>query len=125
MLGPSILVTPALTPNSNTVNGVFPGVDDGERWFDWYTLAEVDAQPQENKILSAPLEHINVHVRGGSILALQQPKLTTGETRNTPYNLVVALDSDGKASGSLYLDDGVSLVPNATKLVQVSRSTFY
>ena len=124
MLGPSILVTPVLIPNSNTVSGVFPGVGDGERWFDWYTLAEVDAQPQENKTMSAPLEHINVHVRGGSVLALQEPKLTTEATKNTPYNLVIALDSDGKASGSLYLDDGYSLTPNATKLVEVSRQTF-
>ncbi|KAF2714515.1 glycoside hydrolase family 31 protein [Pleomassaria siparia CBS 279.74] len=118
MLGPSILVTPVLIPNVETVNGVFPGVADGTRWFDWYTLAEVDAQPQENKTLSAPLEHINVHIRGGSILALQEPKLTTNATRNTPYSLVVALDSNGKASGSLYLDDGYSLVPDAIKLVE-------
>jgi alpha-glucosidase len=120
LLGPSILVTPVLVPNVETVKGVFPGIGEGERWYDWYTLAEVDAQPQENVTLAAPLEHINVHVRGGSILALQQPKYTTKETRQTPYSLLVALDDRGEASGSLYLDDGESLVPNATRLVQVS-----
>lgn len=124
MLGPSILVTPVLEPNVDYVRGVFPGVGDGERWFDWYTLQEVQAKPQENVTLSAPLEHINVHVRGGSILALQEPRLTTAETRNTPYSLLVALDGEGKARGSLYLDDGESLVPNATRLVTVSFSVF-
>ncbi|KAJ4292426.1 hypothetical protein N0V90_009088 [Kalmusia sp. IMI 367209] len=73
--------------------------------------------PGENVTLSAPLEHINVHVRGGSVLALQQPKLTTGATRRTPYSLLVALGENEDAKGDLYLDDGVSLVPNATRLV--------
>ncbi|KAH7130041.1 glycosyl hydrolases family 31-domain-containing protein [Dendryphion nanum] len=117
LLGPSILVTPVLQPNVDYVQGVFPGVEDGERWYDWYTFNEVKAGPQDNITLSAPLEHINVHVRGGSILTLQEPKYTTTETRNTPYSLIVALDSDGEAHGTLYLDDGYSLVPNTTRLV--------
>lgn len=119
LLGPSILVTPVLIPNTETVQGVFPGIGEGERWYDWYTLGEVQAQPRENVTMSAPLEHINVHVRGGSILALQQPRLTTRDTRGTPYGLLVALDDNGEATGSLYLDDGESLEPNATRLVQV------
>jgi len=70
--------------------------------------------------LSAPITHINVHVRGGAILPLQAPAYTTAETRANPYSLLVALDESGQASGSLYLDDGESLVQEATKLVQVS-----
>lgn len=127
LLGPCILVTPVLEPNVESVNGVFPGIGQGTRWYDWYTLQEVQAQAGENKTLDAPLEHINVHVRGGSILALQQPKYTTNETRNTPYSIVVALDDDHKAEGSLYLDDGVSLEPDATRLVKVfhPQATLY
>lgn len=123
MLGPSILVTPVLIPNVETVQGVFPGIGLGERWYDWYTLTEVDAEPGENVTLQAPLEHINVHVRGGAVLVLQEPKLTTAETTKTPYSLLVALDSNSAASGDLYLDDGESLQPNATRLVQVSCPT--
>ncbi|KAF2767294.1 hypothetical protein EJ03DRAFT_366085 [Teratosphaeria nubilosa] len=118
MLGPSLLITPVLVPNVDTVNGVFPGVADGTIWYDWYTLQPEEVRPQENKTLSAPLEHINVHVRGGSILPLQQPKYTTSETRNTSFSLLVALDKNGEASGSLYLDDGESLMPTETKLIQ-------
>lgn len=120
LLGPFILVTPVLVPNTDTVSGVFPGIGQGTRWYDWYSLSEVAAQPQQNVSMSAPLEHINVHVRGGSILALQQPKLTTAQTKNTSYSILVALDDSGKATGSLYLDDGVSLNPGATRVVQVS-----
>lgn len=119
MLGPALLITLVLVPNTDTVSSVFPGVGAGEKWYDWYTLQPVGAQPQENLTLSAPLEHINVHVRGGSIFPLQEPGYTTTETRNYPWSILVALDSDVKAGGDLYLDDGVSLVPNATKIVKV------
>lgn len=122
MLGPSILVTPVLLPNVSTVQGVFPGVADGEIWYDWYTLQALDVQPGENITLAAPLTHINVHIRGGSILPLQIPGNTTETTKNNPYELLIALDKNGEATGSLYLDDGYSLVPNATKLVQFSYS---
>ena len=36
--------------------------------------------------------------------------------------LLVTLGSDNTATGNLYLDDGESLQPNATRLVQVSLS---
>jgi alpha-glucosidase len=119
LLGPSILVTPVLVPNANTVKGVFPGIGQGTRWYDWYTLREVQAKPQENVTMPAPLEHINVHVRGGSILPLQAPQMTTTATRKSPFSLLISLDDCDEASGSLYLDDGESLVPAATKLVKV------
>lgn len=123
MLGPSLLITPVLVPNVETVNGVFPGVGHGEKWYDWYTLQEMQAQAQENVTLSAPLEHINVHVRGGSILPLQEPGYTTTEVRNNPWSVLVALDSNGEAKGDLYVDDGVSLNPDAIKIVNVSSSS--
>jgi len=122
MLGPSLLITPVLIPNVDTVQGVFPGIGEGTNWYDWYTLQPVQANTQENVTLSAPIEHINVHVRGGSILPMQEPAYTTAETRANPYSLLVALDETSQATGSLYLDDGTSLVQNATKMVQVSRS---
>lgn len=65
----------------------------------------------------------NVHVRSGSIIPLQQPGYTTTASRANPFNLLVTLDKYGGAAGSLYLDDGYSLVPNATKNVQVSLTT--
>jgi len=73
MLGPSILVTPVLVPNVETVQGVFPGVGSGERWYDWYTLTEVDAEPGENVTLQAPLEHINVTCEVGPSLCCRSP----------------------------------------------------
>ncbi|KAK3686753.1 hypothetical protein LTR37_019503 [Vermiconidia calcicola] len=121
LLGPSILVTPVLEPNASTVKGVFPGIEDGTRWYDWYTLREVKGvMPHENVTMAAPLEHINVHVRGGSIIPLQLPGNTTKTTKESPYSLLVVPDNRGCAVGTLYVDDGESIKPNATKLVEFS-----
>jgi alpha-glucosidase len=114
LLGPSIMVVPVLEPLVDTVKGVFPGVKRGETWYDWYTQTAVDAQPGINTTIPAPLGHIPIFVRGGSVLPMQQPALTTREARNTPWSLLTALGSEGTATGKLYIDDGESLHPNAT-----------
>lgn len=119
LLGPSILVTPVLTPNTDTVRGVFPGIGQGTRWYDWYTLQEIHAKPQENITLSASLEYINVHARGGTVFALQEPGYTTTATRNNSFALLATLDDNQYAEGTVYLDDGISVSPNATKIVSV------
>ncbi|CAL5865810.1 uncharacterized protein PFLUO_LOCUS16 [Penicillium psychrofluorescens] len=118
LLGPSIMVVPALAPSVDTVQGVFPGVKQGQIWYDWYTQTAVDAQPGVNTTISAPLGHIPVFVRGGSVLPMQQPAMTIRDVRSSPWSLLTALDCDGTASGQLYIDDGESLFPDATLSVE-------
>jgi hypothetical protein len=126
LLGPSLLVTPVLEQGSTAVKGVFPGIGEGTRWYDWYTLKEViGVKSGENVTIQAPLEHIPLHIRGGSIIALQQPGYTTTETRANLWNLLVALDDNGFATGSLYLDDGESLEPEKQKFVEVKVPKLY
>lgn len=119
MSGPALLVTPVLEPLATTVKGVFPGVQDGTRWYDWYTLEEVHARPGENTTLDAPLVHQPIHVRGGYIIPIQKAGNTTKTSRQSPWSLIIALDKDGLAEGELYLDDGISHVQNATKNISV------
>ncbi|KAL2812415.1 glycosyl hydrolases family 31-domain-containing protein [Aspergillus granulosus] len=115
LLGPSILVIPVLEPGATSVNGVLPGLIEGhEKWYDWYNQTAVPVPSQANTTIDAPLGHIPVFVRGGSVLSLQQPALTTRDARQSPWDILVALDKDGKASGDLYLDDGESVQPDAT-----------
>jgi alpha-glucosidase len=114
LLGPNILVTPVLQPQVSSVQGVFPGVIDGTSWYDWYTGARVNAQAGVNTTISAPLGHIPVYIRGGSVLPTQEPGYTTTESRKNPWGLIVALSDDGTASGELYVDDGESVKPDAT-----------
>lgn len=124
MSGPAILVTPVLEALVTTVRGVFPGVAQGTRWYDWYTLEEVDAAAGENKTLDAPIVHQPIHIRGGYIIPIQKAGNTTKTSRLNPWSLIVALDKDGKAEGDIYLDDGINIVQEATKEVHVSFGRF-
>lgn len=117
-LGPSILVTPVLDQGAKSVMGVFPGLVEGtDLYYDWYTHAPVAKPASKNTTIDAPLGHIPVFIRGGAVLALQQPAMTTTAARKTPWSLVVAPGVDGSASGMVYLDDGESIKQKATKMV--------
>jgi alpha-glucosidase (family GH31 glycosyl hydrolase) len=59
--------------------------------------------------LTAPIQKINVHVRGGYIIPMQIPGPSLIIGRGNPFQLLVALSSSGTASGSLYWDDGDSI----------------
>jgi alpha-glucosidase len=119
LLGPSIMVTPVLEQGASSVNGVFPGLAQREIWYDWYTQSAVTGvRPGQNVTIPAPLGHIPVFVRGGSVLPMQEPGYTTQASRNNPWGILVALNKDGAARGSLYVDDGQSLTPNATLEVE-------
>ncbi|KAF2812950.1 uncharacterized protein BDZ99DRAFT_568229 [Mytilinidion resinicola] len=113
LLGPSLMVVPVLEQGAASVNGVFPGVPTTV-WYDWYGQTAVSAKAGENVTIEAPLGHIPVYIRGGAVLPTQAPGYTTTESRKNPWGLVVALDAQGSAEGSLYLDDGESITPEST-----------
>ncbi|KAJ3553463.1 hypothetical protein NM688_g3600 [Phlebia brevispora] len=120
LVGRDILVTPVLTPNVSTVDGILPGRG-RTIWRDWYTHDVVNATVGGNTTLAAPLGHINVHVRDGSVILLhQQPGYTITETRQGPYSLLVSQATDGYAFGDAYIDDGESIPPTPS-----TRLTFH
>ena len=120
LLGGSLMITPVLEQGASTVGGVFPGVGYGEVWYDWYNQSAVSAGPGQNITIDAPLGHIPIYIRGGSVLPTQEPGMTTKECRSNPWGLIAATSLEGTASGQLYLDDGESLVQNSTLWVEVS-----
>ena len=122
LLGPSLMVCPVLGQGLTEAHCIFPGVAQGEVWYDWYTQQQIDVQPGQNKSFSAPLSHIPVFIRGNSILPQQEALYTTTECRNSPWSLLVALNSDGDATGELYVDDGESVVPGSTLYVDFTAS---
>lgn len=120
LLGDSIMVTPVLAQGASTVDGVFPGVGSGEVWYDWYNQSAITAvSPGQNITIDAPLGHIPVYIRGGSVLPIQEPGMTTKQCRSNPWGVIAATSLEGSAKGRLYIDDGESIVPNATTFVQV------
>lgn len=117
LVGRDILVTPVLHPNVSAVDGMFPGRGK-VIWRDWYTHEAVQTVLGQFTTLSAPLNHINVHIRDGSALLLHStPAYTIEETRRGPYSLLVSLSSDFQAFGSAYIDDGDSYPPGPNRIL--------
>uniref|UniRef100_A0A8B9FM50 alpha-glucosidase n=1 Tax=Amazona collaria TaxID=241587 RepID=A0A8B9FM50_9PSIT len=102
--GPALLISPVMQQNAVTVNAYLPNA----RWYDYHTDEDVGFRGQF-RLLSAPLEHINLHIRGGYILAWQKPANTTFYSRKNPMGLTVALNDTLIAEGQLYWDDGVRI----------------
>ncbi|XP_066266382.1 sucrase-isomaltase, intestinal-like [Branchiostoma lanceolatum] len=105
--GRGLLISPVLSQGDTTVDAYFPD----DRWYDWFTGFEVEGDYRGQTVtLDAPLNKINVHVRGGTILPTQEPANSTVYSRRNPMGLVVALDDSNStgASGDLFWDDGES-----------------
>lgn len=102
--GEALLITPVLEQGKTEVNGYFPS----GTWYSLLTGVQLQSKGQW-VTLPAPMDTINVHVRGGYILPLQLPGMTTQESRNNNMLLVVALTTEGFSRGDLFWDDGDSL----------------
>ena len=59
--------------------------------------------------MDAPIQKINVHLRGGFIIPMQIPGSNIILGRGNPFTLLVASSSSGNATGNLYWDDGDSI----------------
>ncbi|XP_067392749.1 sucrase-isomaltase, intestinal [Emydura macquarii macquarii] len=99
--GPALLISPVLDENATEVKAYIPNA----RWYDYYTGKYLGVRGQFQN-LSAPLEHINLHIRGGYIIPWQEPGLNTYLSRQNFMGLTVALDDNGVAEGQLFWDDG-------------------
>ncbi|XP_030789258.1 putative maltase-glucoamylase-like protein FLJ16351 [Rhinopithecus roxellana] len=104
MLGPAILISPVLETSTFEISAYFPRA----RWYD-YSTGTSSKSTGQRKILKAPLDHINLHVRGGYILPWQEPAMNTHSSRQNFMGLTVALDDNGKAEGQVFWDDGQSI----------------
>ncbi|XP_064598977.1 sucrase-isomaltase, intestinal-like [Liolophura sinensis] len=101
--GSSLMISPALEQDQRIVHAYFPeGV-----WFNYYTGEQTSDFAHHVK-LNTPLEHINLHVRGGAVIPWQEPSVTASASRTNAFGLLVALDVKREAVGSLYWDDGES-----------------
>ncbi|KAI1765057.1 glycoside hydrolase family 31 protein [Hypoxylon sp. FL1150] len=126
LLGDAIMVTPCLGQGATTVDGVFPGIGAGTVWYDWYNQTAITGVTAgQNVTIDAPLGHIPLYIRGGHVIPMQKPGLTTAAVRASPWNILVALDGNGKAEGRLYLDDGKSIKPDKVTWVNFTADGSY
>lgn len=112
--GPSILVAPVTEEGATSVSVYFPD----DQFYDFFTYEPLRGTGSFVTI-NANLTQIPVYIKGGAILPLRSDGAnTTTALRELDFNLVIAPGLDGKASGSLYLDDGVSITQSATSMIE-------
>uniref|UniRef100_A0A4W5JU12 Uncharacterized protein n=1 Tax=Hucho hucho TaxID=62062 RepID=A0A4W5JU12_9TELE len=108
--GPALLISPVLDEGSREVKGYIPD----DLWYDFHTAKAIGVKGQM-LTMPTPLDHINLHVRGGYILPWQKPENNTHYSRKNPLGLIVALSDNGTAQGSLFWDDGEGINTYASK----------
>ena len=113
--GPSVLVAPVTAEGSTSVSIYFPD----DQFYDFFTYEPLRGTGSSVTINDVSITQIPVYIKGGSIIPLRSDVAnTTTALRELDFNLVVAPGVDGTASGSLYLDDGVSIDQPATSVIQ-------
>lgn len=113
--GPSLLISPVTDADSTSVSFYLPS----DLFYDLFTLEQIEGTGSSITYTSVQYTDIPVHIRGGSIIpARVNSAKTTTAVRNEDFELLVAPDKNGKATGSLYLDDGESLVQQGTSEIE-------
>ena len=92
LLGDDLLVLPKLTPDAGVPFSLPDGI--------WRTFTLVNEDP--TKDVNQP----ELRIRGGAILPLGRVIQSTAEQSLDPLTLLVCLDENGEASGTLYEDAG-------------------
>lgn len=119
LYGDSILVSPVTEENATSVTIYLPK----DIFYEFDTLAPVQGQGANVTLTNVNLTQIPVHIRGGAVLPLRaRGAMTTTALRETDFEFIVAPGTDGCASGSLYMDDGVSITPASSTEVTMSYS---
>lgn len=107
--GDGILVSPVTEENSTSLSYYLPD----DIFYEWGTGKPVRGRG-EYVSAEVDLTDITIHYKGGIVYPQRiESANTTTALRKKNFNIVVAPGLDGTAEGSLYLDDGKSVVPDA------------
>ncbi|KAK6195437.1 hypothetical protein SNE40_000868 [Patella caerulea] len=104
LLGPALLISPALEQNQTVVDAYFPK----GRWYEYHTGEEITNTGVVHQLYT-PLDKFNLHLRGGYVIPWQEPSTTTYQSRTNFMGIIIALDENQLANGELFWDDGESL----------------
>lgn len=100
------MVSPVIRERETEVNAYFPA----DIWYNYHT-GEIEHENEtigQSKLLHTDINEIQLHVRSGYIIPTQNPANTTEYSRQNPFGLIIALNSDNEAIGDLFYDDGKS-----------------
>lgn len=105
MLGNTLLVRPVVEPGVSSVKVYLPGAASDTYWFDVDTYQVHKANGYINQDVS--MSKIPVYQRGGTVIPRKERiRRSSALMADDPYTIVVALDANLTAEGTLYIDDG-------------------
>lgn len=112
--GERILVSPVTEENATSVDIYLPD----DLFYDFAAYTPIQGKGATMTLKNIDFTEIPLHIRGGGIIPMRvESAMTTTALRLKDFEVLVAPDRAGKASGGLYIDDGVSLVQaSETKL---------
>lgn len=113
--GNAVLISPVTEENVTSVDIYLPN----DIFYDYNNnFAIVRGNGSTITLADIDYQTIPIHIRGGTILPLRSESAnTTTELRKKGFNMVIAPGLDGRASGSLYLDEGNDLEQPNTSMI--------
>lgn len=106
MVGSDILVQPVVQPNIVQSTVYLP--DSHTVWYDFWSFQKFHGGSAYE--ISSPLSSIPVFQRGGSIIPKKiRIRRSSQLMKHDPYSLFIALNDEKTASGTLYLDDELTM----------------
>ncbi|ETN44530.1 uncharacterized protein HMPREF1541_10200 [Cyphellophora europaea CBS 101466] len=98
-----LLAKPVVTEGAESVEVYLA---DDENYFDYFDYTVYNGAGKSHHV-AAPLEKIPLLMQGGHIIPRKdRPRKSSGLMKWDPYTLVLVLDKQGEAEGTLYVDDG-------------------
>lgn len=103
-LGASGLLTkPVVAEGVNTADIYLA---DDQKYFDYFDYTVYQGAGKQHTV-PAPIDKVPLLMQGGHIIPRKdRPRRSSGLMKWDPYTLVVVVDSNGEAEGTLYVDDG-------------------
>ncbi|PLN80111.1 glycosyl hydrolases family 31-domain-containing protein [Aspergillus taichungensis] len=103
-LGASGLLTkPVVAEGVNTVDIYLA---DDQKYYDYFDYTVYQGAGKQHTV-PAPIDKVPLLMQGGHIIPRKdRPRRSSGLMKWDPYTLIVVVDSNGEAEGTLYVDDG-------------------
>ncbi|RWS03137.1 lysosomal alpha-glucosidase-like protein [Dinothrombium tinctorium] len=101
--GSGLMIVPVLEPNVLSIKAYLPP----DRWYKHITFEPIDSNGLYIEV-SAPIDQINLFIRGGEIIPFSESVLLTKQLLTSDFRLLVALNKNNEAFGELFWDDGES-----------------
>lgn len=100
-----LLAKPVVAQNQESVD-IY--LSDNEKYYDYFDYTIYHGAGKWHNI-ATPLEKIPLLMQGGHVIPRKdRPRRSSGLMKWDPYTLVVVLDENGSAEGTIYVDDGES-----------------